>query len=125
MNRETHPIYPTILNREVQDRLADVGLIIGYCFFDSKLLLDALTAAGSTGRGATRSTNGNKRLAVVGDTVLQLVLANKWYDSDLNRANLTRILQDVGSNANLNAKGHTAELDDFIYLAGGRNSPAE
>ncbi len=60
-----------------------VESIIGYHFSDSMILWEALQAAGSTVRsaGTRRFPDGNKRLAVLGDTILKLVLVSEWYDS--------------------------------------------
>lgn len=57
--------------------------IIGYNFNDPLVLWEALQAAGSTSRsaGTRRFPDGNKRMAVLGDTLLKLVLVHEWYDS--------------------------------------------
>lgn len=56
--------------------------IIGYRFSDRLILWEALQAAGSpvTSAGTRRFPDGNKRLAVLGDAVLKLVLVAEWYD---------------------------------------------
>lgn len=58
-------------------------IIIGYSFTDPLILWEALQAAGSgvTSAGTRRFPDGNKRLAVLGDTILELVLVEEWYDS--------------------------------------------
>lgn len=57
--------------------------IIGYVFNDPYLVVEAVTAAGSrTSSGNRQFADGNKRLAVLGDTVLQLALAQDWYDGN-------------------------------------------
>lgn len=68
-----------------------VETIIGYNFNDTMILWEALQAAGSTVRfvGTRRFDDGNKRLAVLGDTILKLVLVTKWYDSADARGMLT------------------------------------
>lgn len=60
-----------------------VERIIGYSFTDPLILWEALQAAGSgvTSAGTRRFADGNKRLAVLGDTILELVLVEEWYDS--------------------------------------------
>lgn len=56
--------------------------IIGYSFSDPLILWEALQAAGaSRAAGTRRFPDGNKRLAVLGDTILKLVLVQEWYDS--------------------------------------------
>jgi CBS domain containing-hemolysin-like protein len=54
---------------ELQDRL-------GYHFNSTPLLEEALHPAG------TRPLQGNKRLALVGDSVLSTSLLDEWYDSE-------------------------------------------
>ena len=62
--------------------------IIGYTFDDPYLVWEAVSAAGSiTSAGGRHFVNGNKRMAVVGDTLLQLALAESWYESPLERCN--------------------------------------
>ena len=70
----TQPVAATTLQVEA---------IIGYTFSDPLILWEALQAAGSPNRsaGTRRFPDGNKRLAVLGDTVLKLVLVGEWYDS--------------------------------------------
>ena len=61
--------------------LQAVQNIIEYRFKEQLILWEAMQAAGSNVRSAgdRKFLDGNKRLAVIGDTVLQLVLAEKWY----------------------------------------------
>lgn len=63
--------------------------IIGRTFNNRLLLWEALQAAGSPVLliGNRRLENGNKRLAVLGDTVLQLALVEGWYESNAARGN--------------------------------------
>ena len=55
--------------------------ILDYSFIDANLLWEALQEAGSSvlSIGGKRLLNGNKRLAVLGDIVLDLALAEDWY----------------------------------------------
>ena len=61
----------------------DVERVIGRTFSDPLILWEALQAAGSIVRsaGPRHFPDGNKRLAIIGDTVLKLVLVTRWYDS--------------------------------------------
>lgn len=56
--------------------------ILGYQFQDRKLCWEALQMAGNGVRvaGSRSIPNGNKRLAVVGDFVLDLILSEAWYE---------------------------------------------
>ena len=68
--------------------------IIGYQFKDHFILWEALQAAGSgvNGAGGRLIPDGNKRLAVFGGVVLQMVVAGMWYSSGAARGkySLTR-----------------------------------
>lgn len=89
--RETY----TINNREVAAELryipnmanqsitiAAVQAIIVHEFNDPSLLTESLQAAGSqiTFAGTRAIPDGNKRLALLGDTVLKLALLDHWYE---------------------------------------------
>lgn len=63
------------------DTLQAVETILNYHFHNPKLLWEALQAAGATYPGEGLRPNGNKRLALVGDEVLGLVLKEDWYHS--------------------------------------------
>lgn len=54
---------------------------IGYTFQQPMLLWQALQAAGSYNIEATKANygGGDKRLAIVGDRILDLLLALEWY----------------------------------------------
>ncbi|KAI4162986.1 MAG: hypothetical protein LQ342_003497 [Letrouitia transgressa] len=124
----------------------DAESIIGYHFSDPFLLEEAFQAAGSFLTLARRYPEGGKRLAVVGDAVLQLALAETWYecsetrgislDSSLDRMNsaaqslhteterFNRTRQEVSSNQNLDIIGRHNGLDRLINLAGGARQPS-
>lgn len=63
--------------------------IIGYHFTNPSMIWEALQAAGSPVYviGNRRLVDGNKRLALLGDTVLQLALAETWLDANEPRGN--------------------------------------
>ncbi|KAL8974625.1 MAG: hypothetical protein Q9197_001137 [Variospora fuerteventurae] len=119
--------------------------IIGYTFNDPTLVWEAVSAAGSFTSGGNRQfADGNKRLAVLGDTVLQLALAEHWYDGTGVRGKrhpglnssfgcnpakkasgvYDDIRQQVGSNANLSIVGRTANIDAFVNLSGAQRTVA-
>ena len=68
---------------QISNVTQQVEVIINFNFSDPLILWEALQAAGfgSTSAGTRRFPDGNKRLAVLGDTILQLVLVSMWYDS--------------------------------------------
>ena len=74
-----------------------VESIIGYVFDDRFLLWEALQAAGSpvVHAGGRSFRNGNKRLAVLGDTVLQLALVEQWYAGEQARGTITTVTSSL------------------------------
>ncbi|KAL8923098.1 MAG: hypothetical protein Q9208_004782 [Pyrenodesmia sp. 3 TL-2023] len=114
-------------NAEMNTAVAGIQGITGYTFSDGSLVWEAVSAAGSIiSGGGRRFADGNKRLAILGDTVLQLALAEDWYDGTEPRAAFNRIRQEVSSNNNLNMIGLANNIDPFINLAGAQTtvSPA-
>ena len=61
--------------------VAGVEDIIGRHFTDPNTLWEALQAAGSpvVFIGTRRISDGHKRLALIGDSVLKLALISHWY----------------------------------------------
>lgn len=57
------------------ERIRAVEVILNYEFHDKSLLVKALEAA-----GATMASQGNKRLALIGDAALRLVLYEFGYE---------------------------------------------
>ena len=76
------------------DWILHAEAIIDYRFNDESLLWEALQSMGS---GASQIRNremseGNKRLAVVGDAILRLVVVEEWYRTAGLRGVLTPVL---------------------------------
>ena len=71
------------------NRIHGVEAIIGYQFTEHSMIWEALQAAGSSVQviGNRRIDGGNKRLAVLGDCVLDLALAEAWYEGIGPRGN--------------------------------------
>lgn len=129
-----------LASSKMNNAVAGIQGIIGYTFVDGSLVWEAVSAAGSIiSGGGRRFPDGNKRLAILGDTVLQLALAENWYDGTEPRGNsfraqafrpsrpaekalatFSRIRQQIGSNNNLNRIGLANNIDAFINLAGGQ-----
>ena len=61
-----------------------VQTIIDYQFVDTLKLWEALQAAGSPVRiiGGRNVPDGQKRLAMIGDSVLKLALIGHWYNGN-------------------------------------------
>ena len=71
------------------NRIHGVEAIIGYQFTEHSRIWEALQAAGSPVQviGNRRIVDGNKRLAVLGDVVLDLALAEGWHEGTSDRSN--------------------------------------
>ncbi len=76
----------------MMDTIREVENTIGYNFTDHLIVWEAMQAAGSGVFlvGNRRIPDGNKRLAVLGDTILQLALLEEWYSGGEARGNATR-----------------------------------
>lgn len=70
-----------------QLRLQDAQRILGYTFNNTEYLQEALLAAGA-GMLQLRGrlvTDGNKRLALVGDAVLKVLLLQDWFGTEQSK----------------------------------------
>ncbi|KAI4114977.1 MAG: hypothetical protein LQ345_004334 [Seirophora villosa] len=113
------------LTEKMERAIAGIQDIIGYTFSDPALVWEAICAAGSFTSGGNRTfADGNKRLAVLGDTVLQLALAEDWYGGRDTREVFTRIRQEVGSNVSLNLVGRTSNISALVNLSPGQRAIA-
>ena len=75
--------------------------IINYTFINHSFIWEALQAAGSPVQviGNRRLVEGNKRLAILGDSVLLLALAETWLETNESRGdeqNLTNSQRTLG-----------------------------
>ncbi|KAF3176508.1 hypothetical protein TWF788_007994 [Orbilia oligospora] len=76
--------------------------IIGYKFSNSDLLAEALEACGRAYTHDTKGgTDGNKRLALVGDALLTLIQFDEWYPSSDSRETANNARKKYTSNVNL------------------------
>ncbi|CAD6593755.1 MAG: hypothetical protein ASARMPRED_007912 [Alectoria sarmentosa] len=90
--------------------------IIDYQFTNTGMIWEALQAAGSPVYviGNRRLVDGNKRLAVLGDKVLDLALAEAWHEGDDARVRFDQIRQQVAGNPNLDRIGRATGLVAFV-----------
>ena len=115
---------------------ASVQAIIDHVFKDPALLAEALHAAGTNYQNIQgRFVLGdNKRLALLGDSVLHLALVDHWYPqggtrsilkpgmiprpttADLHLGDSNNIVQRIGSNANLCIIGRQVGLESHIIV---------
>ncbi|KAL8718023.1 MAG: hypothetical protein Q9181_008244 [Wetmoreana brouardii] len=94
---------------------------IGYRFHKPTLLWEALQADGSViySSGSPRYEEGNKRLAIVGDKILDFLLSLKWYHTWEKRVVFDKLRNEVTSNASLDTRGLANSLDRYISQAPG------
>ncbi|RAH80835.1 putative RNAse III [Aspergillus japonicus CBS 114.51] len=90
------------------DLTQEIGNILGYQFRDSARLEDAFRAAGVNDR------DGNKRLALVGITALQLFLQTEGQARRASREQINKVVSHLASNINLAERGFELGLDEFI-----------
>lgn len=62
------------------DQIEVVERVVEYSFGDKSILASALTAAHRTDKQT--STDGNRRLAIVGETLINLILHDAWESGD-------------------------------------------
>jgi len=74
-----------MMSHEKTATIEAVESLIQYKFKDSALLWEALNTKPVVTPGLPVPPEGNKRLAVIGDSVLQLALAEGWYKGNTSR----------------------------------------
>ncbi|KAJ5203429.1 hypothetical protein N7449_005508 [Penicillium cf. viridicatum] len=81
---------------------------INYSFANNALLREALQVPnGSNG-------DGNKKIALIGDIILDLVIVTSGYDKNKTRGEISKISQQRVSNVNLAKQGFVHGIDRFI-----------
>ncbi|KAJ6108305.1 hypothetical protein N7523_009628 [Penicillium sp. IBT 18751x] len=99
------------------ERIHAVEVIIDYVFRDKSLLLRALEAA-----GATMASQGNKRLALIGDAALRLVLYESRYENEASigdndiKGDMTNAQNTRATNENLAQIGFALTLNAQLQL---------
>ncbi|PVH77294.1 ribonuclease III [Cadophora sp. DSE1049] len=94
----------------------DLEQKLGHVFADRTILLEALQAAGNGVHqlGERKIEDGNKRLAMVGDSILQLAVLMDWFEEGESRQSGHYTLVSIASNRNLNDCGQANGLSNFI-----------
>lgn len=101
---------------------------IGYIFKDTNLLITALTHS-SYANENRHGISDNERLEFLGDSVLELVIADYLYGmfEQYKEGDLTKIRASIVSEGSLAEIARSIELGEFLYLGkgeantGGRN----
>ncbi|KAG7002085.1 IMP-specific 5'-nucleotidase 1 [Physcia stellaris] len=90
--------------------------IIAYQFNDLSLLTEALQAPGSPIRyaGTRAIPDGNKRLALLGDTVLELALLEHWYEGGSPRGAGHSYTEIEGNNNRLAMVARQHGLEAYV-----------
>ncbi|KAJ5123661.1 hypothetical protein N7448_009758 [Penicillium atrosanguineum] len=86
----------------------DLECLIGYQFKDRSLMEEALEEAGP-------EAAGNERLALLGDTILSLMLLRRWYGEGNTTEQGTNLLQVYACNRNLTSRARSLDLQKFIH----------
>ncbi|KAL8867536.1 MAG: hypothetical protein Q9174_005603 [Haloplaca sp. 1 TL-2023] len=94
---------------------------IGYDFKQPLLLWEALQADGANPvlLAPRLFPQGHKRLAIIGDKLLDILLATKWYPTMQVTGIYDRFRQDKTSNENLAAIFDQVQLEQFVSFAPG------
>ncbi|KAJ5080947.1 hypothetical protein N7456_013657 [Penicillium angulare] len=93
------------------ERISAAEAIIGYVFHNDQLLVKALEAA-----GATPAAQGNKRLALIGDAALRLILYELGYEDERSIGDMTSAQNTRATNENLARIGFSLGLNAYIHL---------
>ncbi|KAI4237253.1 MAG: hypothetical protein LQ349_002008 [Xanthoria aureola] len=125
---ETHPLPPDLASSPFHHTLAPslnkthaCEAAIGYKFQDPWLLWEALQAAGPpvSHLGIPRYEAGNLRLAIVGDRILDLLLALHWYPTGQKRVAFDTLRHQTTTNVSFTAVGNRMGLSRYITKAMG------
>lgn len=102
-----------------QAKILRVEQLIAYTFSQKDLIWEALQQSdnGVTQKGIQALTDGNKRLAVVGDRAAELVLSSDWYQTGDPKGSYSFAQKSTTSNENLAAVAR--RLDLFSTLNAG------
>ncbi|KAL6720828.1 hypothetical protein ACLMJK_002753 [Lecanora helva] len=108
---------------DISEKINAVETIISYRFSNKSLLSDALYAAGvpHISSDGNWHPEGNKRPAIIGDTVLKLALMEAWYrtTSLTGLVGPFQAIMEIATNENLDSVGKRLGLDKHVILAPG------
>ncbi|EME42662.1 hypothetical protein DOTSEDRAFT_73478 [Dothistroma septosporum NZE10] len=108
-------VHHTMANKFIQAKI-DLETILGYSFEDDDILREALWAAGPGSAGTRKFLEGNKMLALVGDTAMKTILLHHSYTKGRMRGETDRAMQSALCNANLNNVGRANAVGQYIVL---------
>ncbi|EMD85659.1 hypothetical protein COCC4DRAFT_208854 [Bipolaris maydis ATCC 48331] len=93
-----------------------VETILQYHFSNSELLDEALLAAGAaaSSKDIEGDVQGNKRLALLGDSVLQEVVLEPWYNSEESTDKGHDRVKNLCRNTKLSQIAHRSGISSYI-----------
>ncbi|CAO1596811.1 MAG: hypothetical protein LQ349_001584 [Xanthoria aureola] len=130
---EQHPLPPDLACSPFQHTLATnldkthaCEAAIGYKFQDPWLLWEALQADGSpvAHLGIPRYEAGNMRLAIVGDRILDLLLALHWYPTGQKRVAFDTLRHQTTTNVSFTTARNRMGMSRYITKAMGAERTA-
>ncbi|KFY83837.1 hypothetical protein V500_09875 [Pseudogymnoascus sp. VKM F-4518 (FW-2643)] len=86
--------------------------LTGYTFNDAELLWEAEQASGSS--AAFLYPEGNKRLAMIGDVVLKLVVLLDLRPRNMPKGSMNKIAESIVGNTVLERIGRQIHLDELV-----------
>ncbi|KFY46875.1 hypothetical protein V494_00285 [Pseudogymnoascus sp. VKM F-4513 (FW-928)] len=92
--------------------IAAAEILTGYIFNDDESLWEALQAPGSN--AAFLYPEGNKRLAMIGDVVLKLIILDDLRTRNMARGAMDRVVQRIVNNINLERVGRQIHVDQLV-----------
>ncbi|KFY16796.1 hypothetical protein V492_01089 [Pseudogymnoascus sp. VKM F-4246] len=92
--------------------IAAAEILTGYIFNDDESLWEALQARGSN--AVFLYSEGNKRLAMIGDVVLKLIILDDLRTRNMARGAMDRVVQRIVNNINLARVGRQIHVDQLV-----------
>ncbi|KAH8596654.1 hypothetical protein B0O99DRAFT_103977 [Bisporella sp. PMI_857] len=107
------------MNVSMQKSLTCVQQIIGYNFADTNILWEALQAAGSDVyliKTRRISSDGNKKMALIGDALAKAAVLESWWRKNESRAKGQGYVDTLLSNINLQRVCEESGISRYINL---------
>ncbi|EMD67299.1 hypothetical protein GGP41_007213 [Bipolaris sorokiniana] len=95
-----------------------IEIILQYSFSNHQLLDEALLAAGApaSSKDIEGEVHGNKRLALLGDSVLKEVILEPWYSSEKSTEEGNNRVRDLCRNTKLSQVAQESGISSHITL---------
>ena len=89
-HQNIRPEHSTNMTTIAYNAIRKVEKIIGYTFTNSNLCWEALQ-----GKGVNGFSDGNKRLAMYGDSILRMLILKTWYPNDDSRSKEAKTIPKI------------------------------